>query len=238
MTANKSHAQVSADDAHPPKVHATSHEAGGTDELEITSLATSETDDALVLAPDGAGGVEFRAESGGGGGATLDGRAVLVAVQGMNPASTDVAAPNANDAFVWPMLVPAPMLLDKVGFYVTTGNSGTLQWGLFDCSSDATACTKVAGGSGTLASTGYQTIAATGTPVSVDAGGYILLVKADSSNNPSLRRSGQGITIPYMKYASSAYTWDDTPNVTTGWTTDSVVVHVWLHGKLAAGSAW
>lgn len=34
----------------------------------IESLSTAETDDSLVLAPDGAGGVEFRAESGGGGG--------------------------------------------------------------------------------------------------------------------------------------------------------------------------
>jgi hypothetical protein len=32
---------------------------------EITDIATAETDDTLVLAPDGAGGVEWRAESGG-----------------------------------------------------------------------------------------------------------------------------------------------------------------------------
>lgn len=34
---------------------------------EILDLPTAETDTALVLSPDGAGGVEFRAESGGGG---------------------------------------------------------------------------------------------------------------------------------------------------------------------------
>ena len=34
---------------------------------EIVSIPTAEMDDTLVLAPDGAGGVEFRAESGGGG---------------------------------------------------------------------------------------------------------------------------------------------------------------------------
>lgn len=32
---------------------------------EITDIPTAETDDTLVLAPDGAGGVEFRAEAGG-----------------------------------------------------------------------------------------------------------------------------------------------------------------------------
>ena len=35
---------------------------------DILDLPTAETDATLVLAPDGAGGVEFRAESGGGGG--------------------------------------------------------------------------------------------------------------------------------------------------------------------------
>ena len=34
---------------------------------EITDIPTAETDDTLVLAPDGAGGVEFRAEAGGAG---------------------------------------------------------------------------------------------------------------------------------------------------------------------------
>lgn len=35
---------------------------------EVLDLTTAETDDTLVLAPDGAGGIEFRAEAGGGGG--------------------------------------------------------------------------------------------------------------------------------------------------------------------------
>lgn len=40
---------------------------GDFDWHDIEDLATAETDDSLVLAPDGAGGVEFRAETGGGG---------------------------------------------------------------------------------------------------------------------------------------------------------------------------
>lgn len=40
----------------------------GTTISDILDLTTAETDDSLVLAPDGAGGVEFRAETGGGGG--------------------------------------------------------------------------------------------------------------------------------------------------------------------------
>lgn len=39
---------------------------------DILDLPTAETDDTLVLAPDGVGGVEWRAEAGGGGGLTTD----------------------------------------------------------------------------------------------------------------------------------------------------------------------
>lgn len=43
---------------------------GGTP-ADILDIPTAEMDDTLVLAPDGAGGVEFRAESGGGGGGDI-----------------------------------------------------------------------------------------------------------------------------------------------------------------------
>ncbi|HYI67125.1 MAG TPA: hypothetical protein VEW95_09395 [Candidatus Limnocylindrales bacterium] len=62
-----------ADDDHPQYAtnaefdnHDARHANGGADELAIESLPTAETDPALVLSPDGAGGVEFRAETGGG----------------------------------------------------------------------------------------------------------------------------------------------------------------------------
>jgi hypothetical protein len=44
----------------------------GASVADILDLPTAETDDTLVLAPDGAGGVEFRAETGGGGGSGYD----------------------------------------------------------------------------------------------------------------------------------------------------------------------
>ena len=50
-----------------PAAHASSHEDGGVDELEIADLATAETDTALVLHPDGAGGVAWGADATGGG---------------------------------------------------------------------------------------------------------------------------------------------------------------------------
>lgn len=49
-----------------PAAHAVTHEDGGSDPLYIETLPTGETDDTMVLSPDGTGGVLFRAEAGGG----------------------------------------------------------------------------------------------------------------------------------------------------------------------------
>jgi hypothetical protein len=54
-------------DDHHARDHASRHANGGADDVAVEDLGTSETDATLVLAPDGAGGVEFRAEAGGGG---------------------------------------------------------------------------------------------------------------------------------------------------------------------------
>ena len=47
-----------------PAAHASAHEAGGSDPLEVADLGTAELNAALVLAPDGAGGVSWVALSG------------------------------------------------------------------------------------------------------------------------------------------------------------------------------
>lgn len=179
-----------------------------------------------------ADGVRWVAPSAGSAGLSL-----MVMAQGAHPASTSGRLPDQDQAFVTPFNLPGPMLLDKIGWHVTTGSAGTIQWGLFDCSSDPTACTKVAGGSGSLASTGYQTIAADSAPVSLSPGGYVLIWEAQSASRPTLRQTVQNITLPLMKFAAS-YTWDDTPNIESGWTTDSFVINLWLHGRTDSGTTW
>ena len=52
---------------------------------EIVDIPTAETDPTLVLAPDGTGGVEFRAEAGGAGGGTL----LLLDVKPVSPHASD-----------------------------------------------------------------------------------------------------------------------------------------------------
>jgi hypothetical protein len=53
-------------DQHHTEDHASRHEDGGADELEIADLATSEVDTEKVLQPDGSGGVQWQDFSGGG----------------------------------------------------------------------------------------------------------------------------------------------------------------------------
>lgn len=57
----------------------TVHDADDHSAIEVLGLTTAEMDDSLVLAPDGAGGVEFRAETGGGGSTLVGGRVVRTA---------------------------------------------------------------------------------------------------------------------------------------------------------------
>lgn len=59
-------------DPQTPTAHAASHKDGGADEVEIADLPTAETDTALVLHPDGTGGVAWGTDAtGGGGGGTI-----------------------------------------------------------------------------------------------------------------------------------------------------------------------
>ena len=46
----------------PPGLHAPTHSQGGTDPINVEDLATTSNNTALVFAPDGAGGVQLRAE--------------------------------------------------------------------------------------------------------------------------------------------------------------------------------
>jgi len=60
-------------DLQPVDAHASTHELGGTDPVLVEYLGTAEMNAALVLAPNGTGGIEFRTEAGGGGGPTPTG---------------------------------------------------------------------------------------------------------------------------------------------------------------------
>ncbi len=83
----------------------------GSTPAEILDIPTAETDDTLVLAPDGAGGVEFRAETGGGGGAAFVGAKAYH--------STTQTIPNAT---VTPLLFNSERY-DTDGFHSTSSET-------------------------------------------------------------------------------------------------------------------
>jgi hypothetical protein len=91
-----------------PTVDATHSGSAHHAHTDIVDLPTAEMDDTLVLAPDGAGGVEFRAEAGGGGvsGVTFP----IVAVFDSSPSAiignpeVDVVIPAAGTITGWTLL--------------------------------------------------------------------------------------------------------------------------------------
>jgi hypothetical protein len=99
---------------------------------DILDLTTAETDDTLVLAPDGAGGVEFRAESGGGGGGGLlaaNRYATATTYTTTSTTPVDVDATNMAVTFTAPasgnVLVILSAYRDSVG-----GGGGNNYWGI------------------------------------------------------------------------------------------------------------
>jgi hypothetical protein len=170
----------------------------------------------------------------------LNGFPLIILPPGCDLQSTAIMS-SAGAAFLCVMNVPSPMWVYKLGFQVTTGNSGTVQWGLFDFHVDPAQAVKLAGGTGALASTGYQTIAAAGGPIKIKQGGYALIVLNPASNFPAWRRTAwaSANVIPVAKfYTAGGYVWTDTPDLTTGWTIDSVASNFVLHGGLSGLTAW
>lgn len=113
---------------------------GGSAPTEILDIPTVETDDTLVLAPDGAGGVEFRAEAGGGGSSLLAVIAYKPASNTTTPVTStsaaDIDAPNLVITFTAPAsgnvvvrvgcLVEGPSIVSC--YWALREGSTTLDW--------------------------------------------------------------------------------------------------------------
>lgn len=138
-----------------------------------------------------------------------------------------------------PVLIPAAMKLRSLWLRIATSAAGSIEWGLFDLGTTLTAATKVAGGSAAPGGTGWREITATGAPVDVAAGAYMLIVE-NPATNPSTIGVGTTGTAPGFWKAWSTYTWDDTPDLTSGSWADSAVFYMcYLEGDMnASGTRW
>lgn len=153
-------------------------------------------------------------------------------------ASTTAQAPTASAAFAYPITISTEMELRAFAANLTSSASGTYQWGLFDYSSSTTSCTKLAGGSGSMAGVGVQTIAASGGPITITPGSYMLIWLVPAASQGQISRFS-GAAGPLGGKSQAAYGWDDTPTLTSGWTATTLAFNVWLKGDLdGSGTQW
>lgn len=140
----------------------------------------------------------------------------------------------ADLGFMFPLDIPGPMKVRGLTLDITTSAAGSIQWGLFDFSSTLTACVKVAGGSAAPGGTGYRSIAASGAPVDVAAGTYLLILKQPAATVPAIRTEiTAGASVLPWNQIFSAYTWDDTPDVTSAtWAANQTQLVCYLEGDL------
>lgn len=107
---------------------------GGT-VADILDIPTAETDDTLVLAPDGAGGVEFRAETGGGGPGTQ-----MDYVQRTSNASITATSAGTADTILTGNAVAYDgstiVLIEFSSVFVQAGSGNDLTIGIFEGSTE------------------------------------------------------------------------------------------------------
>lgn len=185
-------------------------------------------------------GVERDAAAGGGGGGGGIGLITVVPMQGGN---VDTSGPTsyaggADEARMFAVQLAAPMWVQALQVKAVGAASGTHEWGLFDASADATAAVKMAGGSGAIAGGDWNDIPATGAPVLVPAGAYILVFKWPNANRATIYYHENGPSAKCSKQITT-WTWDDTPDLVTTWATSPSVFNMQLVGDMdASGSGW
>jgi hypothetical protein len=167
---------------------------------------------------------------------TFTGYPPLVVPHGINlDAAGTLGTASRADAI--PVIVPGIMLLRGLLVRYSANGTGTVQWGLFDYSASQTAATKLAGGTGTLnAGGGAGKLAATGAPVTITPGAYLIIFLQPSANQPTVRTGATSAGVGFKTQAS--YTWDDTPDLTAGWSDTSAPLVCALYGDIASGVTW
>jgi hypothetical protein len=171
------------------------------------------------------------------GGSGDAGQTVFAYVDGFHPTAAGTSALVASAAYLMPITLPAPMMVTNLRVLVSSAGSGTHPWGLFDGSASSTAATKLAGGSGALNSTGAVDIAATGTPVSVPAGSYFLIIHAPAANAATVRTLSPTVNEKFSQ-SQTSYAWDDTPSITSGWSgVGGTIRLMYLVGRVDATNA-
>ena len=151
---------------------------------------------------------------------------------------TNSAAPTnatADIARAAPVIVPGAMRVRSMWIHVSSNGAGAVEWGLFSTASTLTAATKVAGGSAAPGGTGWREIAAASAPVSIDRGTYILIVENPAATQSTISTYTTAASMGIFQ-AKATYTWDDTPDLTSGWSDSTIMWLCYLEGDMDASS--
>lgn len=177
------------------------------------------------------------------GSGSFSGFPLILVPQGCSIASAIAIANPATNATAdvgraAPIIVPAAVKLRSLWIWISSNGSGAIQWGLFDLGSTLTGATKVAGGSAAPGGTGWREIAATSAPVDVAAGSYMLIIENPAANASTIFTYGAPVAPGFMK-AITTYVWDDTPDLSTGWTASSIFYAAFIQCDMnASGTEW
>jgi hypothetical protein len=159
------------------------------------------------------------------------------------PLTTWTTNTNASADFGWaaPIIVPGPMYVRGLSLEFTASAAGTYQWGLFDYSASVTAATKTVGGNAAPGGTGWRSIPADGAPVLIKGGAYMLIWKSPAATVSTIRTitMASSTAVPWNQIWT-AYTWDDTPDLTSAsWVANTTFPVMYLEGDLdASGNRW
>ncbi len=173
------------------------------------------------------------------GGATFTGQPVVcvpITPLGLVSATTNATA---DAGFACPVIVPGAMKVTGLLIHINTSAAGTIQWGLFDYSSNPAAATKLAGGNAAPGGTGDRLIAAASAPVDVAAGAYMIVVKQPAATVPTISAQLGAGSLTAWNQLWTSYTWDDTPDFTSAsWVTNGTMLRIALLGNLDATNPW
>jgi hypothetical protein len=172
-------------------------------------------------------------------GGSFTGQPIAVTPVAPLGAPTNATNNTADLAFATPILVPGPMKVTGLLIHVGTSNTGQVQWGLFEYTSNPAAATKLAGGTQAPGGTGDRLFAATSAPVDVAAGAYMIVVKQPAANVPTLSVQLGAGSVTAWNQIWTTYTWDDTPDFTSAsWATNGNILRMALVGNMDATNAW
>jgi hypothetical protein len=212
------------------------HEADATDAHDASAISFSPA--GTIAATDVQAAIEEVAAEAGAGGFT--GQPLTLTPPWPPVAMSTGTNATAQLAWATPIVVPGAMKVRGMTIEVTSAGAGSIQWGLFDYSSNPAAATKVAGGSAAPGGTGWRSIAATSAPVDVAAGAYILIWQNPAANASTVRTLVTGgVALPWNQLWTT-YTWDDTPDLTSAsWVSNSTTAALYLEGDLdASNNRW